>query len=278
MGGEEFITSCYNNIPGTYPISRCSYWYWATSPQRCSRIVGAAQLAPGAVNASSIAPGSITGSSLAPGTITSTQLAPGSVGSSQIANGAVGSSQIANGAVGSSQIANGAVGASQIANGAIGPMQLAPLSGPSELIGSNSTSPNAMDITLGPSLQMSPAGVLSVNPSAVTVAPSTTTSLGTIQLAGVLTGTATSPQLAVGSVGASQLAPGAVTSSSIAPGSISGSSLAPGSVTSSQLATGSVGTSQLAPLPAPSELLGSFSCNGYNAWIRFINDRFCFIS
>ncbi len=86
-------------------------------------------------------------------------------------------------------------------------MQLAPLSGPSELIGSNSTSPNAMDITLGPSLQMSPAGVLSVNPSAVTVAPSTTTSLGTIQLAGVLTGTATSPQLAVGSVGASQLAP-----------------------------------------------------------------------
>ncbi len=118
------------------------------------------------------------------------------------------------------------------------------------MIGSNSTSPNAMDITLGPSLQMSPAGVLSVNPSAVTVAPSTTTSLGTIQLAGVLTGTATSPQLAVGSVGASQLAPGAVTSSSIAPGSISGSSLAPGSVTSSQLATGSVGTSQLAPLPA----------------------------
>ncbi len=66
-------------------------------------------------------------------------------------------------------------------------------------------------------------------------------------------------------MGASQLAPGAVTSSSIAPGSISGSSLAPGSVTSSQLATGSVGTSQLAPLPAPSELLGSFSCNGYNA-------------
>lgn len=231
----------------------------ATSPQLAAGSVGASQLAPGAVNASSIAPGSITGSSLAPGTITSTQLAPGSVGSSQIANGAVGSSQIANGAVGSSQIANGAVGASQIANGAIGPMQLAPLSGPSELIGSNSTSPNAMDITLGPSLQMSPTGVLSVNPSAVTVAPSTTTSLGTIQLAGVLTGTATSPQLAAGSVGASQLAPGAVTSSSIAPGSISGSSLAPGSVTSSQLAAGSVGTSQLAPLPAPSELLGSSS-------------------
>ncbi len=57
---------------------------------------------------------------------------------------------------------------------------------------------------------MSPGRSLSVNPSAVTVAPSTTTSLGTIQLAGVLTGTATSPQLAVGSVGASQLAPGAV--------------------------------------------------------------------
>ncbi len=47
--------------------------------------------------------------------------------------------------------------------------------------------------------------------------PATTTSLGTIQLAGVLTGIATSPQLAAGSVGASQLAPGAVTASSMPP-------------------------------------------------------------
>jgi hypothetical protein len=229
----------------------------ATSPQLAAGSVGASQLAPGAVNASSIAPGSITGSSLAPGSITSTQLAPGSVGSAQLAPGSVGSSQLANGAVGAAQIANNAIGAAQIANGAIGPMQLAPLSGPSELIGSNGSNPNATNITLGPSLQINPAGVMSVNPSAVTVAPSTTTSLGTIQLAGVLTGTATSPQLAPGSVGALQLAPGAVTASSIAPGSISGASLAPGSITSTQLAPGSVSTTQLANLSAPSELIGS---------------------
>ncbi len=129
----------------------------ATSPQLAAGSVGASQLAPGAVNASSIAPGSITGSSLAPGTITSTQLDTLDFGwcYSQIATGRPVALFFQNcqRCFGSSQIAKWRLlAASQIANGnAIGPMQLAPLSGPSELIGSNSTSPNAMDITLGPS-------------------------------------------------------------------------------------------------------------------------------
>lgn len=203
-----------------------------STPPATTTSVGTIQLAgvlTGTATSPQLAPGSISGSSLAPGSITSTQLAPGSINSSQIANGA------------------------------IGLIQLAALSGPSKLLGSNSSGPNVTNVSLDPSLQMSPSGVLSVNPSSVTVAPATTTSLGTIQLAGVLTGTATSPQLAAGSVGASQLASGAVTSSSIAPGSITSSSLAPDSITSSQLASDSVGTSELAPLPAPSELLGSSS-------------------
>ena len=108
--------------------------------------------------------------------------------------------------------------------------------------------------------------------------PATATSLGTIQLAGALTGIATSPQLAAGSVGASQLAPGAVTSSSIAagslpasvlvPSSITSAQLGPNSVTSSAIAAGAVGNSQIANgsvtaqkivLGGPSELFGSNS-------------------
>ncbi len=68
--------------------------------------------------------GSLTGSAIAP------SLATNSVGSSQISPGAVGATQL---------------GANVVGNG-----QLAPLSGPSELIGSNSSSPAASNITLGP--------------------------------------------------------------------------------------------------------------------------------
>lgn len=110
--------------------------------------------------------------------------------------------------------------------------------------------------------------------------PATATSLGTIQLAGALTGTATSPQLAAGSVGASQLQAGAVTASSIAagslpasvlvPNSITSSQLGPNSVTSSAIAPGAVGNSQIANgsvtaqkivLGGPSQLFGSNSTN-----------------
>jgi hypothetical protein len=98
--------------------------------------------------------------------------------------------------------------------------------------------------------------------------PATPTSLGTIQLAGALTGVATSPQLAPNSVGAAQLQPGAVTGASIAPGSLPATALAPNSITSSQLAPNSVTsaaiangsvTAQKIVLGGPSQLFGSNS-------------------
>ncbi len=52
-------------------------------------------------------------------------------------------------------ISPGAVGATQLGANVVGNGQLAPLSGPSELIGSNSSSPAASNITLGTGLMAS---------------------------------------------------------------------------------------------------------------------------
>ncbi len=82
--------------------------------------------------------------------------------------------------------------------------------------------------------------VLSVNASTA-VPAATSSSLGTIQLAGALTGSATAPTLATGSVGATQIVAG--------------------SVGATQLGANVVGNGQLAPLSAPSELIGSNSAS-----------------
>ncbi len=81
----------------------------------------------------------------------------------------------------------------------VGTGQLAPLSANSELLGSNSSSPAATNITLGSGLSMTGSVCQLMQSTAVPAA--TSSSLGTIQLAGALTGSATAPTLATGSVG-----------------------------------------------------------------------------
>ncbi len=92
---------------------------------------------------------------------------------------------MATNSVGSSQISPGAVGATQLGANVVGNGQLAPLSGPSELIGSNSSSPAASNITLG-------TGLMASN------------SIGSAQ---IIAGSVGATQLGANVVGTGQLAP-----------------------------------------------------------------------
>ncbi len=95
------------------------------------------------------------------------------------------------------------MGATQLGANVVGTGQLAPLSANSELLGSIAHPPAATNITLGSGLSMT-GSVLSVK-HLLQSRPQTSSSLGTIQLAGALTGSATAPTLATGSVGATQI-------------------------------------------------------------------------
>ncbi len=68
---------------------------------------------------------------------------------SKIITGSATAPTLATGSVGATQIVAGSVGATQLGANVVGNGQLAPLSAPSELIGSNSASPNATNISLG---------------------------------------------------------------------------------------------------------------------------------
>ncbi len=210
----------------------------AIAPSLATNSVGSSQISPGAVGATQLGANVVGNGQLAP--LSGPSELIGSNSSSPAAsNITLGTGLMASNSIGSAQIIAGSVGATQLGANVVGTGQLAPLSANSELLGSNSSSPAATNITLGSGLSMT-GSVLSVNASTA-VPAATSSSLGTIQLAGALTGSATAPTLATGSVGATQIVAG--------------------SVGATQLGANVVGNGQLAPLSAPSELIGSNSAS-----------------
>ncbi len=138
---------------------------------------------------------------------------------------------------------------------------------------------------LGSGLSMT-GSVLSVNASTA-VPPATSSSLGTVQLAGSLTGSAiaplSGPSELIGSNSSSPAASNITLGTGLmASNSIGSAQIIAGSVGATQLGANVVGTGQLAPLSANSELLGSNSSSPAATNITLgsglSDDRFSFVS
>ena len=93
-----------------------------------------------------------------------------------------------------------------VAAGAITLAKMANLGGSSQIIGSSSTAPTPVDLSLGSGLQIS-GTVLSVNSATLVVPPATATTIGGIEMLGDLTGSvATAPTVAAGAITLAKMA------------------------------------------------------------------------